>query len=288
MKKMILSLLALLMTAATGAWAQSTTTHKVTMKSGTKDAANWTISDGTTTATGAEGLDGVAEDATVTLIYTGRLKVKKVTAELVWNGNLSNIPASAIASDGYTVIVPDGTTLTGTLDGSTHPYKIVIADGAEVTLTGVTIEGINAPGNAYRHAGITCEGDATIILADNSANTVKGFNNDYPGIYVPEGKTLKIKGGSEGTGSLTASPYDGGGTPNSYGAGIGGAFSDNCGNIVIEGGVITATGGYCAAGIGGSDSGNWVISPSLVEKLRQRAVIMLPESVADIVAAKTA
>jgi hypothetical protein len=258
MKKMILSLLALLMTAATGAWAQSTTTHKVTMKSGTKDAANWTISDGTTTATGAEGLDGVAEDATVTLTYTGRLKVKSVTATHDgWNGNLSNIPASAIASDGYTVIVPDGTTLTGTLSVSPTPYKIVIPDRATVTLAGVTIKGTNAPGNAYRHAGITCEGDATIILADNSANTVKGFNNDYPGIYVPEGKTLKIKGGSEGTGSLTASPYDGGGTPNSYGAGIGGAFSDNCGNIVIEGGVITATGGCYAAGIGGSDSGNW-------------------------------
>ena len=290
-RKQLLLLLALLMTAATGAWAQASTTYSVKMKSGTKDAGKWTITSGEKSTTGdkAEGLTGLSENDPVTLTYSGRLKVKSVTATHDgWNGDLSNIPASLIASDGYTVIVPDGTTLTGTLDGSTHPYKIVIADGAEVTLTGVTIEGINAPGNAYRHAGITCEGDATIILADNTTNTVKGFHRDYPGIYVPEGKTLKIKGGSEGTGSLTASPYDGGGTPNSYGAGIGGAFSDNCGNIVIEGGVITATGGYCAAGIGGSDSGNWVISPSLVEKLRQRAVIMLPESVADIVAAKTA
>ncbi len=174
----LLFLLALLMTAATGAWAQSTTTHKVTMKSGTKDAANWTISDGTTTATGAEGLDGVAEDATVTLTYTGRLKVKKVTAELVWNGNLSNIPASALESDGYTVIVKDGMTLTGTLDGATQPYNITIPDGATVTLDGVTINGVND--DNCRWAGLTCAGDATIILKDGTTNTVKGFHSNFP------------------------------------------------------------------------------------------------------------
>ena len=56
----LLLLLLLLLTAATGAWAQSTTTHKVTMKSGTKDAANWTISDGTTTDAGAPAPRGAA------------------------------------------------------------------------------------------------------------------------------------------------------------------------------------------------------------------------------------
>ena len=55
-------------------------TYSVTMKSGTKDAEHWTISDGTTTKTGTEGLDAVADGSTVTLNYTGRLKVKSVTA----------------------------------------------------------------------------------------------------------------------------------------------------------------------------------------------------------------
>lgn len=50
------------------------------------------------------------------------------------------------------------------------------------------------------YAGITCAGDATIILADRSANTVKGFHEDYPGIHVPSGYTLTIQG-MEHTGS---------------------------------------------------------------------------------------
>ena len=252
MKKMILSLLALLMTAATGAWAQSTTTHKVTMKSGTKDAGKWTITSGEKSTTGdkAEGLTGLSENDPVTLTYTGRLKVKSVTATHDgWNGDLSNIPASLIASDGYTVIVPDGTTLTGTLDGSTHPYKIVIPAGATVTLAGVTIEGTSVYDDAHKHAGITCEGDAVIILADNTTNTVKGFHRDYPGIYIAEGKTLIIKGGSEGTGTLTASS-------NGSGCGIGGGFEIACGHIDIQGGIITANGGSAAAGIGGATNGN--------------------------------
>ena len=55
-------------------------TYSVKMADGTKDAANWTISDGTTTKTGDEGLDAVAEGQSVTLKYNGRLKVKSVTA----------------------------------------------------------------------------------------------------------------------------------------------------------------------------------------------------------------
>ena len=258
----LLLLLALLMTAATGAWAQ--TTHTVKMKSGTKDAAKWTIATGSgenvRSAKGdaTEGLTGVAPEAEVTLKYSGRLKVKSVTATHDgWNGDLSNIPASLIASDGHTVIVPDGTTLTGTLNGETNHYKIVIPDGATVTLADATINGWHDDANAASEstvawAGINCEGDATIILADGMSNTVRGFYRGYPGISVVEGKTLTIKGGSEGTGSLTASPYDGGGTDFSYGAGIGGGSYITCGNILIEGGIITATGGRYAAGIGSS------------------------------------
>ena len=137
----------------------------------------------------------------------------------------------------------NGETLTGTLAGN---YKISIADGATVTLDGVTITGEN--NSDYKWAGITCEGDATIILKDGSENTVKGFYERYPGIYVPDdaenpanNKTLTIKG----TGSLTASS-------NGNGAGIGGGKYTNCGNIEIQGGVITATGSSYAAGIGGA------------------------------------
>ena len=67
----------------------------------------------------------------------------------------------------------NGDVLTGTLDGSTQPYKISIADGATVTLDGVTINGVN--NNSYTWAGINCEGNATIILKDGTTNVVKGF-----------------------------------------------------------------------------------------------------------------
>ena len=132
----------------------------------------------------------------------------------------------------------NGETLTGTLAGN---YKISIAAGATVTLDGVTINGVDHP--RYTWAGITCEGDATIILKDGSTNTVKGFYADSPGIQAAVGHTLTIKG----TGSLTASS-------NGQGAGIGGGYGIACGNIKIEGGKITATGSSDAAGIGSANN----------------------------------
>ena len=137
----------------------------------------------------------------------------------------------------------DGDVLTGILDGATQPYKITVADGATITLKNAVIRGIVNENDDYRWAGITPNGDATIIL--DGENSVKGFSPDYPGIYVPEGKTLTIKG----DGSLDASSND-------YGAGIGGGYNRSCGNIIIESGTITATGGYLSAGIGGGAGGS--------------------------------
>lgn len=127
----------------------------------------------------------------------------------------------------------NGETLTGTLGAN---VQISIANGATVILHNVNINGTNS--DSYNYAGITCNGDATIILS--GTNTVKGFYEDYPGIYVPENKTVTI----QGTGSFTASS-------NGWAAGIGGGNTGNCGNITITGGNITATGGSGRAGIGG-------------------------------------
>ena len=135
-------------------------------------------------------------------------------------------------------VMQDGDVLTGTL---TANVKISIANGATVTLDGVTING--TIDENYTWAGITCLGDATLILKDATTNTVKGFYVDYPGIHVPENSTLTIQGGTSGTGKLIASS-------NGFGAGIGGGWNISCGNIRIEGGIIEATGGKWAAGIG--------------------------------------
>lgn len=144
-------------------------------------------------------------------------------------------------------IASDGETLSGTLDVEHYPVKISIADGATVTLDGVSILGVNDEN--YKWAGITCEGDATIILKEGSVNSVMGFYLDAPGIFIPKGKTLIIKG----EGSLTASTYIA--DPSDidtygYGAGIGGGKDVSCGNIEIQGGNIEANGGVNAAGIG--------------------------------------
>ena len=149
-------------------------------------------------------------------------------------------------------VAQDGDVLTGTLGGN---YKISVANGAVVTLDGVTINGTND--EAYNWAGISCQGNNIIVLADGSKNVVKGFNATMPGIYVPEGCTLVIQGN---TGTLDASS-------NGEGCGIGGSKSISCGNIEIQGGVITATGGENNAGIGagfGWDCGNILISGGTV------------------------
>lgn len=152
--------------------------------------------------------------------------------------------------------IATGKTLIGTLAGE---YQISIADGASVTLDNATINGVNSWD--YEWAGITCLGDATIIL--EGTNTVKGFQNTYPGIQaayndtgVGDEYTLTI----QGTGSLTASS-------NGRAAGIGGGPYIECGNITISGGTITATGGDDAAGIGsgeGRTCGNITISNGTV------------------------
>ena len=127
--------------------------------------------------------------------------------------------------------------LTGTLGAN---VKISIAAGATVTLKDANINGVDD--SNYLWAGITCVGNATIIL--EGENTVKGFRKSYPGLIVAVGSTLTIKGDGE----LNASS-------NGSATGIGGGDTMNCGNIVIQGGTITATGGNNSAGIGGGFNG---------------------------------
>ena len=67
----------------------------------------------------------------------------------------------------------------------------------------------------------------------------------YPGIYVPKGKKLTIKG----SGSLTAKSVGFETIPPMAG-GIGAGNGKSCGSIFIEGGTVTAYGGLNAAAIG--------------------------------------
>lgn len=167
-----------------------------------------------------------------------------------WTGEAfsKTIDLSTINHD---LLVGSGMTLTGTL---ATPVKISIADGATVTLNGVTIDGKTFSGGNYwniRWSGLTCLGNANIVLADNSVNTVTCFD-DLAGIEAgPDGTTLTISGGTdENAGKLTAEGM--------AGAGIGGWFDGfeevKFGNLIINGGDITAKSLY-GAGIGSGQDG---------------------------------
>lgn len=174
--------------------------------------------------------------------YQSTLKMAKLT-------DLSTISSNYEAKNGEI--------LTGTLASN---VKISIAAPvAPATTTTVTLKDANINGSGTwtsgNYAGITCEGNATIIL--EGTNTVQGFASNYPGIYVPENKTLTIMG----SGSLTVQGK-------SYAAGIGGGAANsnkNCGNIVIKGGNITATGGSYAAGIGTGRANNASVAGGNIE-----------------------
>ncbi len=187
--------------------------------------------------------------ATIAIAVGGTYKVKVYAIDTNGDGNpqigttqtVTVTPGVTLTSETGEVTLQNGETLTGTGGANTH---VTIAAGATVTLSGVDITGIANDEN-HPWAGITCSGDATIILADGTTNNVKGGYIYYPGIQVgPSGTTLTIRG----SGTLNASSKG-------DGAGIGGGFNRACGNIVIDGGTITATGGYYAAGIGGAYRG---------------------------------
>ena len=145
-------------------------------------------------------------------------------------------------TDAY--IAVNGDVLTGTLSEDVN-VKISITDGATVTLQKVTIEGWDD--ERYDWAGLTCEGDATIVL--KNVNSVRGFYFIQPGISVPVGKTLTIRG--DGTLNVQSNnslhPYE-----DVYGPGIGGRINNDCGNIRIESGTVNAIGHKRSPGIGSS------------------------------------
>lgn len=164
------------------------------------------------------------------------LLLMAVTGTWAADINLSKVSTATTAQN--------GDVLTGTL---ANKVQISIADGARVTLDNVSINASGTWTSGY-YAGITCLGDATIVLVGE--NTVKGFHQYYPGIHVAKGYTLTIRG----DGSLTASSNDV--MDNGAGAGIGAGWGVDCGNIIIEDGIIIVTGGTSSAGIGGSSNGS--------------------------------
>ena len=162
---------------------------------------------------------------TLTADDSGNYSVTVGTADITVTATIehsSNIDLSQAPSD-FTVV--DGDVLTGSTS-----HTVTIANGASITLNDATITG-----------GIVCETSAEITLV--GTNSVTGASQKA-GIQVGgSNTTLTIKG----NGSLTAN-----GGSQSAGIGLSRAWDVDAmgGDIVIEGGTITATGNGMGAGIG--------------------------------------
>ena len=205
--------------------------YTVSMKDGVKDADKWTVKvgEGLAQALPIGGLKGDGSE-TVTLQYTGRLKVKGVKATSEAGAPAANIVDLSTLTADYEA--QDGDVLTG----ETSSYEVTIAAGATVTLDGVTISR-----SSYC---IKCAGDATIILKDGSTNTLTSTSDEYPALSIGDANTTLTIQGSTGVLNVTSGENC---------AGIGGGYANTnntCGNIRIEGGVITAQGGGSGSGIG--------------------------------------
>lgn len=193
--------------------------------------------------------EGETDDITLTVMDTNHKNhiVKKASPVGGFqNGKFYSSTIDLSDNSANVRVLADGETLTGSISGAS---QISIADGASVTLNGVTI-------SSSAQAGIVCKGSATITLV--GTNNVSSSKSGCAGIQAgPAGSTLTI----QGSGLLTA-------TGASNGAGIGSGQSTTCGNIVIAGGTVSASGGVLSAGIGtggnGSYCGNITISGGTV------------------------
>ena len=200
--------------------------------------------------TEAAGMAAHYECSVCGKLFTDAEGNNETTAEaLVIPQIVENVVDLSTLERGYEA--QDGDVLINALDGQKY---IRIADGATVKLRNANITCLRNS-SSINIAGLTLLGDATIIL--EGTNVIRGGYEYCPGIHVPEGKTLTI----DGTGSLDVSSNGRG-----FGCGIGSNDGTNCGNIVINGGNITAYAGT-AAGIGaksGSSCGNITINGGTV------------------------
>jgi len=154
MKQKLLFLLVLLLTATTGAWAQSTqtTTYSVALEEGTKDASNWIGKVGNGSF-GTLPLNNVAEGAAVKLKYNGKRKVKSVTAtteastgpvlvqsiELNYTGKMTIVGSNWLQIKTFRVLPTNATdkSVTWSVDG-THINISKYYDDGSVRIDGKT------------------------------------------------------------------------------------------------------------------------------------------------------
>ena len=197
-------------------------------------------------------------DYTITAATNSGIYTKSKSGISLDNGKLYTTNALALDAKGEVNLATktadytanSGDVLTGTLDPN---YKLIIPMDAVVMLKGATIAygGYDAP-------AISCLGNATIVLADGSTNTVTvpgdqgggpgDSGSPYPGILAsPYGNKLTLKGNTGILNVVGGYIASGIGCLNVGGAnGMGAsytAYDGQCGVIQIDGGVISSYSG---------------------------------------------
>ena len=280
-KTRFISMLVLLAAVVTGAVAQ--TTYKVSVKEGTEDATNWTITPAEATTT------GVAQGTEVTATYGGVKKVKSVKAvKKAPAGPPSwKLTLSSPAKDLY-ITANGGVIAQQTLDVASTEFTVEMP---ELTSQTVNIVATDGSGNCWYCTqenmsfaiGQTYQSSPTMTAlgTESSADVYKMTGAGE----IPDGKTVVLSGVTISSGSITCSgnaniillgdntvsaaqnqaaikiggsgttlTITGSGSLTAQGgqsaAGIGTDRNGTGGNIVINGGTVTATGGKFGAGIG--------------------------------------
>lgn len=223
-------------------------------------------------------------------VLTGTVNLATITRDATigdgatLTGTLSSNVKITIADDAAVTL--DGVTINGVYDGSNYAWAGLTCEGDAT----ITLSGTNTVRGFYRsYPGIQPGPAGTTLTIQGSGSLAASSNGDAPGIgpntggtcgniVIQGSATVTANGGSNaaGIGSAATVLYGSGysasicgditiggsanvtATGGQQAAGIGtgkGWNSDNktqCGNIRIEGGIVTATGGLGAAAIGSS------------------------------------
>ncbi len=223
-KKRFISMLVLLAAVVTGAVAQ--TTYKVSVKEGTEDASNWTITPAEATTT------GVAAGTEVKATYTGTKKVKSVKAVKKAAAPTYPLLSAATTADYGKVVcaaghlhdaktaVPAGCTAVGILGKvTTTGHGLILALKDAYSQRWNTINGWTSV-NTYAGTTLKVLPDGvrgsltsyTTLGATDVSNWAVAQKSDYEAIFINLGSTTGDEDGTTYDGNVNAYITGAGGT----------------------------------------------------------------------------
>ena len=229
--------------------------YTVSLKDGVKDAGKWTVKvgDGQAQALPIGGLKGDGSE-TVTLQYTGRLKVKGVKATS--DAAPAAVPVTAITLNKTATTISAGQTETLSVtsvlpeEATDKTYTWKTSDESKATVdqngkvTAVALGTANITATANDGSGVT----ATCVVTVNKVVTINqsDWGNGYSGSFTKDGVTVSAEIIDSEDGNLMG----------------GGTFSTTLGNFTK---IVVTTFSCYASGTGWSGSGSsmtWAGTPA--------------------------